>query len=695
MTKAMSVAMPEGDPRRSLPFGRSLLGRTILLGVVPTVVVIGAVVTANGVRAYDSLKGSAIAQLEDVARRVARRIDDENRRAVQVSRMVAIAQLNGFFGDRHRTLEFHRDLLQAHPDLFAVTVCYEPNADGKDADPGNDSLPDVLDANGRFVPYVRRDASRPEGFRYEPLAGFDDPEVLWYQGTKREWERTGRIEPFLTRPYLYEGEQMVEQMIPLVRDGTFLGIAGCDRSLRTIEEELAKIHEEDGVEVFVLARGHFAGATVDRDRSEETALRSRPVAGTGLERLAATPGTLERPRIVDEVNPLDGERSFVATASIPTGDWTVVLTRPEREVMAPVWRSLLVNGLTALAGIAAVAVLLVVFARRISRRLRTAVEASARIAEGDLSRDPPPATAGDETGELLRAFRRMCEQLNRLVGQVRQSSIQIHSTATELAATSRQQEGTVGEFGQATTEIAASVRQISTTGTELLGTMEAIGERAVQSAELAQESRRDLAGMEGSMRKLEDATATVAARLAAINEKASGITAIVTTINHVADRTNLLSVNAAIEAEKAGEFGVGFLVVAREIRRLADQTAAATLDIERMVKQMQSAVAGGVMEMDRFAESVRGGVDEVVKVSSRLGRIIEQVSESTEGFQLVKEGMRSQAAGAAQIDGAMRGLDSAARRTATASGEFGRAAEDLQSAVGALKTSIASFRLRS
>jgi methyl-accepting chemotaxis protein WspA len=212
---------------------------------------------------------------------------------------------------------------------------------------------------------------------------------------------------------------------------------------------------------------------------------------------------------------------------------------------------------------------------------------------------------------------------------------------------------------------------------------------------LAQESRRDLAGMEGSMRKLEDATATVAARLAAINEKASGITAIVTTINHVADRTNLLSVNAAIEAEKAGEFGVGFLVVAREIRRLADQTAAATLDIERMVKQMQSAVAGGVMEMDRFAESVRGGVDEVVKVSSRLGRIIEQVSESTEGFQLVKEGMRSQAAGAAQIDGAMRGLDSAARRTATASGEFGRAAEDLQSAVGALKTSIASFRLRS
>ena len=686
--------MTEGPGQDKLPFHRSLLGRMVLLGVVPTVLVMAAVVAANGVRAYDSLKQSATAELEDTARRIARRIDDENRRAVQVSRMIAIAQLNGFFGDRHRTLDFHRDLLLAHPDLYAVTVCYEPNADGKDLDPANGSLPDVLTESGRFVPYVRRDPSRPEGYRFEPLQGYDDPEVLWYQGTKREWQRTGKVEPFLTRPYVYEGEPMVEQMIPLVRDGVLVGIAGCDRSLSTIEAELEKIALEDRAEVFVVARGHFAGASIDRDRRDAEALRAKPVTGTGLEPLLADPGTIDRPRIFDKVNPLDGEMSFNATVAIPTGDWTVLISKPMRTVMAPVWRSLALNALTALVGIVAVATLLVVFARRVSARLRIAVAASGRIAEGDLSTDPPPATAGDETGELLRAFRRMSDQLNRLVGQVRQSSIQIHSTATELAATSRQQEETVGAFGTATTEIAASVRQISTTGTELLGTMETIGERAVQSAELAQESRRELAEMEGSMRKLEDATATVAERLAAINQKASGITAIVTTINQVADQTNLLSVNAAIEAEKAGEFGVGFLVVAREIRRLADQTAAATLDIERMVRQMQSAVSGGVMEMDRFAETVRAGVDEVVKVSGRLGRIIEQVSESTEGFTAVGEGMRSQAAGAGQIDGAMRGLDTAARRTATASAEFGRAAEDLQAAVGALKTSIASFRLR-
>ena len=83
----------------------------------------------------------------------------------------------------------------------------------------------------------------------------------------------------------------------------------------------------------------------------------------------------------------------------------------------------------------------------------------------------------------------------------------------------------------------------------------------------------------------------------------------------MADQTNLLSINAAIEAEKAGEYGLGFLVVAREIRRLADQTAVATLDIERMVKEMQSSVAAGVMEMDKFSDQVRHGVQEVGNIN--------------------------------------------------------------------------------
>nr|WP_304949706.1 methyl-accepting chemotaxis protein [Verrucomicrobium spinosum] len=111
----------------------------------------------------------------------------------------------------------------------------------------------------------------------------------------------------------------------------------------------------------------------------------------------------------------------------------------------------------------------------------------------------------------------------------------------------------------------------------------------------------------------------------------------VTTITKVADQTNLLSLNAAIEAEKAGEYGRGFAVVATEIRRLADQTAVATSDIEQMVKEMQSAVSAGVMGMDRFSEEVRRGAEVVDQVGTQLTEIIEKVQTLTPSFETVNE----------------------------------------------------------
>src|SRR4029079_19444759 len=131
--------------------------------------------------------------------------------------------------------------------------------------------------------------------------------------------------------------------------------------------------------------------------------------------------------------------------------------------------------------------------------------------------------------------------------------------------------------------------------------------------------------MAAEMKQLVESTTSVSAKLGSIREKADSINAVVTTITKVADQTNLLSINAAIEAEKAGEYGRGFLVVAREIRRLADQTGVAPLDIENMVRQMQTAVSAGVMEMDRFTEEVRAGVARVADISGQMGQIIEQV----------------------------------------------------------------------
>ena len=135
---------------------------------------------------------------------------------------------------------------------------------------------------------------------------------------------------------------------------------------------------------------------------------------------------------------------------------------------------------------------------------------------------------------------------------------------------------------------------------------------------LAGSGQAGLARMEETMRQVMEAAGSINAKLAVLNEKAGNINQVVTTITKVADQTNLLSLNAAIEAEKAGEYGRGFAVVATEIRRLADQTAVATYDIEQMVKEMQSAVSAGVMGMDKFSEEVRRGMQEVQQVGGQL-----------------------------------------------------------------------------
>src|SRR5262249_55567030 len=158
-----------------------------------------------------------------------------------------------------------------------------------------------------------------------------------------------------------------------------------------------------------------------------------------------------------------------------------------------------------------------------------------------------------------------------------------------------EQNGTVQSFNAATTEIAASVRQITATGADLHSTMCEVQQRACEASTLADAGRSGLQQMEGTMQQLSGATGSISAKLGTIREKTDGINLLVTTITKVADQTNLLSINAAIEGEKAGEAGRGFLVVAREIRRLADQTALATLDIEQMVRHMQQAVHAGVM----------------------------------------------------------------------------------------------------
>jgi methyl-accepting chemotaxis protein len=283
--------------------------------------------------------------------------------------------------------------------------------------------------------------------------------------------------------------------------------------------------------------------------------------------------------------------------------------------------------------------------------------------------------------------------LQSLVTRVQGSSVALMSTATEIAATSRQQEGIVSEHVSSTNQVAVAAREIAATSQELLRTVNEVNEVAARTAAMAAEGKDNLAGMDKTMHLLADATGSIGAKLSVISDRTANINLVVTTITKVAEQTNLLSINAAIEAEKAGEYGLGFLVVAREIRRLADQTSVATLEIDRMVKDMQSSVMAGVMEMDKFRDRVSHGVVEVSQVGERLGQIIGAVRGLTERFEQVTEGMRVQTLGADQIREAVVRLGEGAHQTSTSLREFNRATDHLRDAVGELKEEVSRVQL--
>ncbi len=295
------------------------------------------------------------------------------------------------------------------------------------------------------------------------------------------------------------------------------------------------------------------------------------------------------------------------------------------------------------------------------------------------------ALIGLAVGVYLVKTMRDIVQLLQLAG------IQIGGSSTELGAAIRQQEATVAEQAASTTEITASVKEISATSRELSHNTQEMTRVAEKTSRQATESQQELDCLDQTMRQMAEASSVIVAKLAVLNEKAGAINTVVTTITKVADQTNLLSLNAAIEAEKAGEYGLGFAVVAAEIRRLADQTAVATYDIEQILKDMQSAVSASVMGMDKFSEEIRRNVGDVRRIGEQLTRLIEQIQMIGPRFESVHEGIQAQSAGTDQISQAMAQFSEGMQQTVEAIGRSQQSVELLTGTVQDMQSVVRRF----
>ncbi|GAK53382.1 methyl-accepting chemotaxis protein signaling domain protein [Candidatus Moduliflexus flocculans] len=323
-------------------------------------------------------------------------------------------------------------------------------------------------------------------------------------------------------------------------------------------------------------------------------------------------------------------------------------------------------------------------------QLLAAIEA---VAQGDLQQRAK-YVGHDEFGALAERFNRMVEQVREIVEQVHQAGIQISSSVTQLSASAKEQETIVGTQVASTENVVEAVIQISGVAANLVHTMQDVAGKSQETARFATSGQQDLTQMAGMMKQMEGASKAISLRLEGIQEKTENITSVVTTIAKVADQTNLLSLNAAIEAEKAGEHGRGFTIVAREIRRLADQTASATLDIGKMVTEMQSAVSDGVDGIQKFLSEVRHSADTVERISGELRKIIEQAQGLAPSFEMVNDAMEQQADYASNINQIAWHVSEEMQQTRDSLHETFSAIGQLNEAVKQLTMHVARFKLR-
>lgn len=680
-----------------LLFQHRVAGRLLLFAGIPIVLILVVVGFTSFQRTGEYVRAAVEQQVLDAARWAAFDLADENLQAVTAARMLAKAAESGFYGDRAKSLDLARRVLVDTPAFQAVYFGWEPGDGDATALAAGDSL-SSMDEAGRFLPYWHRDTGASAGIILEPLVGMETPDSLYYRETERLFEETGIATSVVTKPYTYQGVPLIEQTHPIVIDGRFMGIAGVDRSLAGLQSRLQMIQSGLGEEsdLFLLTRGLFIATTVDAgqmetDRLQETKVGESPYASL-FDRFTQQSQTAEA-FVLEAMDPVLGTVCIYAVSTVLPGDWTLVVRQPVSVVEAPARSLLTNNAIIVLVGLGVVGSILFLVARPVIDRIERSATAVQQVAEGQLCTNIKADTARDETGVLVRGVVQMTTRLRSLAEEVQMARSELDEVAREVIETSDREAEAASGFGASTTEIAAAVREIAATTSELAGEVRRVDTRAAETARTMEADRSRLDDMSESMHAVEDATSGIGSRLGDINHRATEITGVVETIGRIAEQTNLLSVNAAIEAEKAGEYGTGFLVVAREIRRLADQTANATGDIAATVSEMQSAVSSGVMEMDRYTDRVRRAVEQASEVSRGLSTAIHAASENAGAFGRVADGVDSQAAGAQQIDEAMDGLSNSADSAHVSSQRLQEVSKRLTRAIDMLAGALANWDL--
>lgn len=337
--------------------------------------------------------------------------------------------------------------------------------------------------------------------------------------------------------------------------------------------------------------------------------------------------------------------------------------------------------------------------KTMTRPLALLVKAANRVAEGDLGSvvaepgNNPTLQRRDEIGEIGQAFAQMIASLQQLTGRTLEVTASLSAATREISAVASQQAATTAEQAAAVNETTATIEEVRRTAEQSSERAQMVSEMAGNSLTLADGGLLAVKNAEDGMLSLKDQVRQIAETILALSEQTQQIGEIIATVNDIADQSNLLALNAAMEAARAGEAGKSFAVVAGEVRNLAEQSRQATRQVSGILGDIQKAANTAVMVTEQGTRRAEHGLSLAQTTAGAIRTMREQIQQVTQAAQQIAASARQQLAGMDQITHAMSDINQGAKQSQTGMRQTEQAVLDLDKLAGQLNLVVQHYKL--
>ena len=350
------------------------------------------------------------------------------------------------------------------------------------------------------------------------------------------------------------------------------------------------------------------------------------------------------------------------------------------------------GGIVLIALIVLLALTPVLFRRIVRPLTRLADVAQNTRASGDLTLRAP-ACATKEIGQTVQAFNALLERFQAIVGQVQSESGQVSEAATQLAATSAQVAQAASDQNETAASTAAGVEQMAVSVASVADSAEEVRKVSNESLDRTGKGIEGLSDLNTRFKGLEGDVEAIADSVRLFVESTNSITAMTQQVSAIADQTNLLALNAAIEAARAGEHGRGFAVVADEVRKLAEQSRKHAAEIDSVTQQLGQKSSHLVQTIDQGLNSLRGSREVMDSMGSALQEVGHAVTSANRGVDEITASVREQRSVTSEIARNMEQIAQKSEESSAAVKESADAARHLERLSTNLQTAVSGFRV--